>query len=295
MVGITLTTKDNQYGIPPARYQIPADWRRFQLSELINKVLDHTAQPVPFDFLVQGSGQLLRTSLQDYLNSQKLTTESILELEYFQSVLPPKHAATLPTQDWVNDVQIKGDTYLSACYDGSVSLFTSSATAPTTIQTSSLPTLSACFVQDRIASAGMDRVIRIHSSINADAKVQYSLATHTGPISSVRSSKGKILSASWDGLVALWTLDEAYKTDSVIEERGKKRRKKAPVGEGITLGPSQVMRGHKDTVSKAIFDRTEEGKAYSVGQDHTVRTWDLETGVQSDLRVSRIGFAFSIR
>ena len=230
----------------------------------------------------------MRTSLHDYLQSQNLTNESILELEYFQSVLPPKHAATLPTQDWVNDVQIKGDIYLSACYDGSVSLHTSSAQAPTTLQASSLPTLSACFVEDRIASAGMDRLIRIHSSANADAKVQYSLALHSAPVSSVRSSKGKVLSASWDGLVALWTLSEAYKTDAV-EEGGKKRRKKAPVGEGVTLGASQVMRGHKDTVSKAIFDRTEEGKAYSVGQDHTVRTWDLETGVQSALRVSLMG------
>ena len=39
---------------------IPLDWRRYQLSQLINKALSLT-RPIPFDFLVRGA--ILRTTL----------------------------------------------------------------------------------------------------------------------------------------------------------------------------------------------------------------------------------------
>lgn len=49
---------------------VPSDWRRFQLSELINKVLEND-QAIPFDFLV--GDELLRTSLGNYTQSKGLT------------------------------------------------------------------------------------------------------------------------------------------------------------------------------------------------------------------------------
>lgn len=39
---------------------IPLDWKRYQLSQLINKALS-LAKPIPFDFLVRGS--ILRTTI----------------------------------------------------------------------------------------------------------------------------------------------------------------------------------------------------------------------------------------
>jgi len=44
-IAIRLSTKDSQYTIPPAKFLVPASWRRFQLSELINKVLENGKQP----------------------------------------------------------------------------------------------------------------------------------------------------------------------------------------------------------------------------------------------------------
>ena len=42
---------------------IPATWRRYQLSQLVNKALS-LAKPVPFDFLVRG--EILRTTLGEW-------------------------------------------------------------------------------------------------------------------------------------------------------------------------------------------------------------------------------------
>lgn len=40
-IAIRLSTKDPKYTIPPAKFLVPASWRRFHLSELINKVLEN--------------------------------------------------------------------------------------------------------------------------------------------------------------------------------------------------------------------------------------------------------------
>ena len=42
---------------------IPANWKRYQLSQLINKALS-LPKPIPFDFLVRG--EVLRTSLGEW-------------------------------------------------------------------------------------------------------------------------------------------------------------------------------------------------------------------------------------
>ena len=42
---------------------IPLDWKRYQLSQLINKALD-LPKPIPFDFLVHG--EILRTTLWEW-------------------------------------------------------------------------------------------------------------------------------------------------------------------------------------------------------------------------------------
>jgi len=51
------------YLLPSQKFMIPASWKRYQLSQLVNKALS-LAQPVPFDFLVRG--EILRTTLVEW-------------------------------------------------------------------------------------------------------------------------------------------------------------------------------------------------------------------------------------
>ena len=52
-----------QYPLPSQKFMIPTSWKRYQLSQLINKALS-LEKPVPFDFLVKG--ELLHTTLSQW-------------------------------------------------------------------------------------------------------------------------------------------------------------------------------------------------------------------------------------
>jgi ribosome biogenesis protein YTM1 len=73
MIPIRLTSRADKHAIPESKFMVPSDWRRFQLSELINKVLENE-QAIPFDFLI--GEELLRSSLGGYAQSKGLTEVS---------------------------------------------------------------------------------------------------------------------------------------------------------------------------------------------------------------------------
>lgn len=75
---VVLTTR-TQYVIPTEKYMIPATWRRFHLSQLINKVLA-LPQPVPFDFIV--NGEMLRASLGDWCLAKGIEEVGTLVLAF---------------------------------------------------------------------------------------------------------------------------------------------------------------------------------------------------------------------
>src|SRR3954454_16606068 len=93
---INLFTRDPSQSIPSSTYLIPASWRRFQLSELINKVLSKStpgAAPMPFEFIVEG--ELLRTTLDAWVKANRNgDVESTINVEYIRSLLPPKQVGT---------------------------------------------------------------------------------------------------------------------------------------------------------------------------------------------------------
>lgn len=97
---VLLTTR-TPYALPAQRYMLPASWRRFQLSALVNKALA-LPKPVPFDFLVRGS--LLRGSLAEWCKENDAGMEETLEIEYVESVLPPRRAGHWPSEEWMSAV-----------------------------------------------------------------------------------------------------------------------------------------------------------------------------------------------
>ncbi|GAW00293.1 microtubule-associated protein ytm1 [Lentinula edodes] len=80
---------------------IPTSWKRFHLSQLINKALA-LVKPIPFDFLVKG--ELLRTSLGGWCTENNIGEEETLEVEYIESVMPPQKMSDIPHDDWVSSV-----------------------------------------------------------------------------------------------------------------------------------------------------------------------------------------------
>ena len=60
-------TTQTTYLLPAQKFMIPTTWKRYQLSQLVNKALSLTT-PVPFDFLVRG--EILRGSLAEWCHEK---------------------------------------------------------------------------------------------------------------------------------------------------------------------------------------------------------------------------------
>src|ERR1700735_1944729 len=65
-IPVAFSTK-TMYQLPSQRFMVPASWRRFQLSQLINAALT-LPRVVPFDFLIRGV--LLRGILSEAANGE---------------------------------------------------------------------------------------------------------------------------------------------------------------------------------------------------------------------------------
>lgn len=271
-----------------------------------------TAQPVPFDFLINGT--FLTSTLEDYLEKNGLSFETNITLQYVRSLIPPKYEASFEHDDWVSAVDVlsstspagtwSGETFtaghdriLSASYDGLLRIWNGSgdivATSPAGSHGGHNASIKAAkFLSNaQIASAGLDRTVRVwkytendeHTS--GDLKPTMELYGHKSSVDSleVDGASKRILTASADGSVALWSTSKASAPQAPAEllpgsTHASKRRKiahssvSAPQRGALHLAPF-----HKAPATAAIFDPRDKTVAYSAGQDHDLHTIDLTT------------------
>lgn len=188
-----------------------------------------------------------------------------------------------------------------------------------TVQIHAAPILSMCFVPPRdgrvvedrylFATSSHDRTARLtHISLASDvyldrevndatssSSTTASLHLHTEPISSVTSDHlgAHLLTASWDGMIGLWDTtvpdkDEVPFDQAELNSEGSRKKRKFAQEERRLKrkAPISVLKAHTGRVSKALFARDDNHRAYSCGFDSTMRTWDVETGVCSNTAVS---------
>jgi ribosome biogenesis protein len=73
---VVFTTK-SPYPLPSQKYMIPSAWKRYHLSQLVNKALG-LSQIVPFDFLVRG--EVLRGSLAEWAAEKMVGEVKVFQL-----------------------------------------------------------------------------------------------------------------------------------------------------------------------------------------------------------------------
>ncbi|GJE94165.1 NLE and WD40 domain-containing protein [Phanerochaete sordida] len=283
-----------QYPLPTQKFMIPASWRRYQLSQLVNKALSLT-KPVPFDFLVRG--EILRTTLGEWCAEHGVEEEETLEIEYIESVMPPQRMTSLPHEDWVSSISCQeSGLFLTASYDGNVRLFDYSQTLLQTVPVHSAAITSATYVKKNgentrlVATASHDLTARLAEiSVSpvdpSPSRVVASLHLHTGPLTgiSANTSGSQLLTSSADGLIGLWDTSIPKSDEVPLDDAPSERKKRRKLDEGQEARPKRkapvaVLKSHTARVSKALFTR--DGKsAVSAGFDSTVRTWDVENGV----------------
>ncbi|WVR04492.1 ribosome biogenesis protein YTM1 [Kwoniella sp. DSM 27419] len=257
---INLFTRSTSDAIPTSTYFIPSAWRRFQLSELINKVLQNNAEngkkPVPFEFLI--NGEVLRGSLENWVKRNRGgDEESQIDVEYVRSTMPPEEAGRVEVEDWVSGLSLaRSGHILLSSYLSHLQILPRSTTSPaasSALYTLPLPTTlgatSCTWVSPStqetdilVAAGGVDRLVHVFNipsllpeSASSPREV-YTLHGHSAPISSViASSAGReIVSASWDGTLNFYALPSSEPTEhqvpaeplSYLPGQGNKKRRK---------------------------------------------------------------------
>ncbi|KAK4044762.1 WD40-repeat-containing domain protein [Parachaetomium inaequale] len=310
-VKVTFTTTEADLQLPETKRQllVPADIRRYGLSRVLNSESMLDTGSIPFDFLVNGS--FLRTSLEDYLTSNGLSLETNLSLQYVRSLIPPVYEASFEHDDWVSAVDVlsasspsgrwSGDSFqrgqdriLSASYDGLLRIWNASGQVITTSPSGSHGGHTASIkaakflTNSQLASAGMDRTVRVWKysetdQFSGDLKPTLELYGHTGSIDSleVDGASKRILTASADGAIGFWSTSKtsAPEADASLlpGAHTSKRRKVTTSLTAAQRGPLSLMQIHSAPASAAVFDPRDRTVAYSVSQDHTLRTIDLTT------------------
>ncbi|KAH6673012.1 ribosome biogenesis protein ytm1 [Halenospora varia] len=321
-VQVYFTTNSTDIELPEEKRQllVPTNVRRYGLSQIINSesMLD-TSSPIPFDFLINGT--FLRTTLEEYLTTNGLSSETTLNLQYVRSLIPPLYEASFEHDDWVSSVDVLSgssvagswnghgvsrgnERILSGSYDGLLRVWNKSGQAITTSVSSSAgghtsSIKSARFISPtQIASSGLDRTIRIWKytegadGFSAELKPTLELYGHKGGVDSidVHGPSNRILSASSDGSIGLWTTQKssapAAPSELLTSGPTAKRRKLTTSTSTPQRGPLSLISSHTAPATAAIFNTLDSTVAYSASQDHTVRTFDLTTSSNVDTRTT---------
>lgn len=311
-VRIRLAAKDSRYALQEsAPILVPTSFRRLALSSLVNNLLEHE-QTVPFDFIIRGS--YLRTTLDEFLAENGISSETVIDAEYAPAQKPPRYVTSFEHDDWVSAVDVLHTTQhgvnqpriLSASYDGRLRVWNTSSQvigqSPGKDGGGSSSFLKdAKFVSAKqIVSVGFDRVMRLWKydegpdGFSASITPQLELYGHSASVDSVavHKSTSRLLTASSDHSIGLWSTRKSEAPpapeDSVsrtTRDSGK-RRKLNPAVSVAQRGPLSILRQHTQQTSGAIFDSKDSTVAYSVSWDQTMRTWDLVTSAVVDTRAT---------
>lgn len=302
-VQVKFVTRHPDIAVPTAPILVPSNLKRYGLSQIINHLLD-TTSPIPFDFLTGGA--FLRTSLDAHLQSNGLSAESVITLEYVRAVVPPKFQAAFQHDDWVSSVStaaaLDGDNtlarILSGSYDGIARVWNLSGQVLAEAPGHSSAIKSVKWLDDgaQFVTSSMDRTLRLWSySDDAIAPVA-ELLGHKATVENiaVHSASRRILSASTDSTVGLWSTqssDSPAAPTDVLPPKPKKRKTASSAAVAAATapryGPLGLLSGHSSPVSAVMFDPKDSTVAYSVSWDHTIRTWDLQTQALVDTRTTQ--------
>jgi len=312
-VRIRLGTEDEEIRLPhdTGPILVSTELKRYELSTLVNRLLD-TEKPVPLEFLI--NGQFLRTSLDQFLTQNGISAETTLRVEYVKALIPPLYVSSYLHDDWVSSVDVLsatsraaqwgGERYdgtsqriLSGSYDGLLRMWDMSNEIVATGHGHTAPVKDAKLMSPtQVASSGVDRTVRIWKFTDGGPGDSGSLTPtlelygHKASVDklAVHDPSARILSASADHRIGIWTTTAAElpPAPEALLSIANKRRKLSSTKSIPQRGPLSLLEGHQSQVADVCFDERDRTVAYSCSWDHSVKTWDLTTGMCVDTRTT---------
>nr|OQO20007.1 hypothetical protein B0A51_12269 [Rachicladosporium sp. CCFEE 5018] len=300
-VKIQLQTKSPELQIPKeiGPILVRTGFKRLQLSQLVNTLLENGENHIPLQFLI--NGQYLKTTIDDFLTQNGISAETTLSVEYVKALIPPQTIASYEHDDWVSSVDVlsspQHSRILSGSFDGLIRVWGMSSDLLATGTGHSSAVKSAKFISPtQVVSSSGDRTLRLWKYEDSDigtASVTPTLELygHNASVDNVavHAPSSRMLSASADHTVGIWSTrkSDAPAAQGELIPVSNKRRKITPTAKPTaTRGPLSLMSGHASQVAEVCFDETDATIAYSVSWDHTLKTWDLATSKCVDTRTT---------
>ncbi|XP_043282910.1 ribosome biogenesis protein WDR12 homolog [Venturia canescens] len=280
-IQIRFTTKQQHYAVPDFPLSVPAAIISTELNSLVNELLKESkgiSQGTQFDFLV--CREFLRTSLLEHINERELSTEEVVDVEYFEIYPPPEPQDCLIHDDWVSAVAVCEKWILTGCYDNTLHLWTARGKHHLTIPGHASPVKAVAWISmdleiGRFVSASQDQTAIIWNWNIANNSVDHVhiCRGHSQSLEAVSVSYdgSTMATGSWDTMIKIWstlTYDE--------NDDGESASKRSKSEYGKTRTPKRTMKGHKEAISGVAWSDTAE--IITSSWDHTLKIWDSELG-----------------
>ena len=118
-----------EYKLENNVFQLPLISTPENLNQLLNKVLS-LDPPKKFSFLIQNAK--LTSSLEDFINSNSLTTEQAITIYYILDINEPQKSNTIKEDEWIRNIEVlqkmkyspsKPNNYCVGLFNGEISFY----------------------------------------------------------------------------------------------------------------------------------------------------------------------------
>ena len=98
-----ITDLGEEYHLSQTNFNLPLDCTSEKLNELVNKMLK-LSSPKKFSFFINNIK--LTTSLTEFVNTNMISTENVVEIFYMFEMNEPQLKNTIKEDEWIKDIQI---------------------------------------------------------------------------------------------------------------------------------------------------------------------------------------------